>query len=94
MKTSYIKDLEDDNVLSYGTVVIIKQNVGAPIGMSFNVTLTFDVWDYTKQGRNIQSLIDVNFNGEESDGEGSDGEDDGDNGNGCAKKQKFTRRKR
>ena len=100
MKTSYIKGLDDDNVLAYGTVVIIKQNVGAPIGMSFNVTLTFDVWDYTKQGRNIQSLIDVNFTGEESDGEesegenGGEGEGEGDNGNGCARKQKFARRKR
>lgn len=102
MKTSYIKGLEDDNALAYGTVVIIKQNVGAPIGMSFNVTLTFDVWDYTKQGRNIQSLIDVNFTGEESDGEESEGENggegegegEGDNGNGCTRKQKFARRKR
>lgn len=92
MKTSYIRGLEDEEQLAYGTVVIIKQNVGSVIGMSFNVTLTFDVWDYTSQGKYIQSLVTEDYNNaEDDDSEGESGS--GESGNGCTRKQKITRKK-
>lgn len=92
LKTSYIKGLEDNEALAYGTVIIIKQNVGATVGMSFSVTLTFDCYDYTIQGKNTMDLADTSYTKEPDDGNNSDGED-GDSGNG-SKKPKIMKKKK
>ena len=41
---------EENTDLSYGTVVIVKQNVGQIVGMSFNINMEFDVWDFVVNG--------------------------------------------
>lgn len=101
IKTDYIKGLEDNTALSYGTVVIVKQNVGAVVGMSFNINLEFDCWDYVVNGVKLSEIKDKNLNGipddQEGGDDGSNGDDDGgsapgSNSTGTAK-SKFGRRK-
>lgn len=54
---------EENTDLSYGTIVIVKQNVGQIVGMSFNINMEFDVWDYIINGIKLSEVKDGNLNG-------------------------------
>lgn len=85
IKTDYIKGLEENTDLSYGTIVIVKQNVGAVVGMSFTINMEFDCWDYVVNGVKLSEIKDKNLNGVPDDQEGgSDGGSNGDNDGGSA----------
>ena len=80
IRTEYLQGLAADEALSYGTVVIVKQNVGTVIGMSYTVNMTFDVWDYIINGCKLEDVEDKNLDGDTTDpGEpgNPDGGDDG-----------------
>lgn len=67
-----IAEEEDENTaLSYGTIVIVKQNVGQIVGMSFTINMEFDVWDYVVNGIKLSEIKDKNINGIPDDQEGS-----------------------
>lgn len=84
IRTEYLQGLAADEALSYGTVVIVKQNVGTIIGMSYTVNMTFDVWDYIINGYKLEDVEDKNLDGDTTDpGEPDDpngGEGEGGNG--------------
>ena len=85
IRTEYLQGLAADEALSYGTVVIVKQNVGSVIGMSYTVNMTFDVWDYIINGCKLEDVEDKNLDGDTTDpGESGnpDGGDDGQGGDG------------
>lgn len=85
IKTDYITALPEGTDLSYGSVVIIKQNVGSIVGMSFNINIEFDVWDYIVNGVKLTEVKDKDLDGkddEEGEGEGDQSEDDGQGGDG------------
>ena len=83
MKTDYISSLPEGTDLSYGTVVIVKQNVGSIVGMSFNINMEFDVWDYIVNGVKLSDVKDKDLDGKDDEEEGGDGsEDDGQGGDG------------
>lgn len=98
IKVDYLKKLQEANKgvavggeqedLSYGSVVMIKQNVSDQIiGMSFTVNMYFDCWDYVINGCRLDDIQDKNLDGDTTDeGEGGNGGDDdngeGGNGNG------------
>lgn len=65
LKTDSIIDIEkeENTNLSYGTIIIVKQNVGQIVGMSFNVNMEFDVWDYVINGIKLSEIKDKNLNG-------------------------------
>lgn len=73
IKTDNVKELdeEENTDLSYGTIVIVKQNVGQIVGMSFNINMEFDVWDYVINGIKLSDIKDKNLNGIPDDEEGS-----------------------
>ena len=64
---------EENTDLSYGTVVIVKQNVGQIVGMSFNINMEFDVWDFVVNGIKISEIKDKNLNGIPDDQESGSG---------------------
>lgn len=76
LKTDNVIDEEEDEntALSYGTIVIVKQNVGQIVGMNFTINMEFDVWDYVVNGIKLSEIKDKNLNGipddEESNGSG------------------------
>ena len=81
IKTDYLSSLPEGTDLSYGTVVIVKQNVGSIVGMSFNINMEFDVWDYIVNGVKLSDVKDKDLDGDDDeDGEQSD--DDGQGGDG------------
>lgn len=85
IRTEYLQGLAADEALSYGTVVIVKQNVGTVIGMSYTVNMVFDVWDYIINGCQLEDVEDKNLDGDTTDpGEPDDpsGGDDGQGGDG------------
>ena len=85
IRTEYLQGLAADEALSYGTVVIVKQNVGTVIGMSYTVNMVFDVWDYIINGCKLEDVEDKNLDGDTTDpGEpgNPDGGDDGQGGDG------------
>lgn len=73
LKTDYIKEIEseENTGLSYGTVVIVKQNLGTVVGMSYNINMEFDCWDYVVNGIKLSDIKDKNLNGIPDDEEGS-----------------------
>lgn len=78
IKTDYLKLLDNETALSYGTIVIIKQNVGTVVGMSFNVNMEFDVWDYIVNGVKLVDVEDKDLDGDtEDDKDDGEGENDG-----------------
>lgn len=79
-KTDYLKQLDkkENTDLSYGTIVVVKQNIGALVGMSFNINMRFQVWDYVINGIKLSEIKDKNLNGKDDDEENSN-DDDGDN---------------
>lgn len=96
IKTDYLKKLQEANKnvavgaeredLSYGSVVMIKQNVGDQIiGMSFTVNIYFDCWDYVINGCRLDDIADKNLDGDTED-DGESGEGEGEGGNGSAPK--------
>lgn len=84
IKTDYIANLPEGTDLSYGSVVIIKQNVGSIVGMSFNINMEFDVWDYIVNGVKMTEVKDKDLDGKDDDeeGDGDQSEDDGQGGDG------------
>ena len=83
IKTDYLRKLDEANekvsangekeTLSYGSIVMVKQNVGDQIiGMSFTVNMYFDCWDYIVNGCRITDVKDKNLDGDTED----EGEDD------------------
>lgn len=82
LKTDYITGLPEGTDLSYGTVVIIKQNVGSIVGMSFNVNLEFDVWDYIINGFKLSEVKDKDLDGKDDDDEQSGDDENPDDGQG------------
>lgn len=85
IRTEYLQGLAADEALSYGTVVIVKQNIGSIIGMSYTVNMVFDVWDYIINGCKLEDVEDKNLDGDTTDpGEPDDpsGGDDGQGGDG------------
>ena len=81
IRTEYLQGLPADEALSYGTVVIVKQNVGSVIGMSYTVNMVFDVWDYIINGCKLEDVEDKNLDGDTTD-QGEPGNPDGDDGQG------------
>lgn len=92
IRTENLASLAEDEGLSYGTVIIVKQNVGTIIGMSYTVNMVFDTWDYIINGCRLEDVEDKNLDGDTTD-EGEpdhpgDGDGDGDgsgSGNGMPK---------
>ena len=83
IKTDYLSSLPEGTDLSYGTVVIVKQNVGSIVGMSFNINMEFDVWDYIVNGVKLSDVKDKDLDGkDDEDGDGDQSEDDGQGGDG------------
>lgn len=94
IKVDYLKKLNEANKnvtvggekedLSYGSVVMIKQNVSDQIiGMSFTVNMYFDCWDYVINGCRLEDIQDKNLDGDTTDpGESGSGDDNGEGGNG------------
>ena len=82
IRTEYLQGLAADEALSYGTVVIVKQNVGSVIGMSYTVNMVFDVWDYIINGCKLEDVEDKNLDGDTTDPGESGNPDGGDDGNG------------
>lgn len=84
IKTDYIANFPEGTDLSYGSVVIIKQNVGSIVGMSFNINIEFDVWDYIVNGVKLSEVKDKDLDGkdDEDDGQGEPSEDEGGDGQG------------
>lgn len=85
IRTDNLKNLAANEALSYGTVVIVKQNVGTIIGMSYTVNMVFDCWDYIINGCKLEDVEDKNLDGDTTDpGEPDDptGGDDGQGGDG------------
>lgn len=72
IKTDNVIDLEkeENTNLSYGTIIIVKQNVGQIVGMSFNINMEFDVWDYVINGIKLSEIKDRNLNGVNDEDEG------------------------
>lgn len=66
-------DEEENTDLSYGTIVIVKQNVGQIVGMSFTINMEFDVWDYVINGIKLSEIKDKNLNGIPDEDEGDSG---------------------
>ena len=91
IRTENLANLAEDEALSYGTVIVVKQNVGTVIGMSYTVNMVFDVWDYIINGCRLEDVEDKNLDGDTTDegepdhpGDGDgDGSGDG-SGNGSA----------
>ena len=81
IRTEYLQGLPADEALSYGTVIIVKQNVGSVIGMSYTVNMVFDVWDYIINGCKLEDVEDKNLDGDTTD-QGEPGNPDGDDGQG------------
>lgn len=80
IRTEYLQGLAANEALSYGTVIIVKQNVGTIIGMSYTVNMVFDCWDYIINGCKLEDVEDKNLDGDTTDpGEKDDpvGGDDG-----------------
>lgn len=92
IKTDYIANLPEGTDLSYGSVVIIKQNVGSIVGMSFNINIEFDVWDYIINGIKLSEVKDKDLDGkdDEDDGQGEPSEDEGGDGDGDGSTQQPT----
>ena len=82
IRTDNLKSLAADEALSYGTVVIVKQNVGTVIGMSYTVNMVFDCWDYIINGCKLEEVEDKNLDGDTTDPGEPDHPDDGDDGDG------------
>lgn len=82
IRTEYLQGLAADEALSYGTVVIVKQNVGTVIGMSYTVNMVFDVWDYIINGCKLEDVEDKNLDGDTTDPGEPGNPDGGDDGNG------------
>lgn len=84
IKSDYVAALPEGTDLSYGSVVIIKQNVGSIVGMSFNINMEFDVWDYIVNGMKLSEVKDKDLDGkdDEEDGDGEQSDDDGQGGDG------------
>lgn len=83
IRTDYLQGLAADEALSYGTVVIVKQNVGTVIGMSYTVNMVFDVWDYIINACKLDDVEDKNLDGDTTDpGEPDDPNGEGEGGNG------------
>ena len=83
IRTDNLQGLAANQALSYGTVVIVKQNVGTIIGMSYTVNMVFDCWDYIINGCKLEDVEDKNLDGDTTDpGEpgNPDGGDDGQGG--------------
>ena len=82
IKSDYVAALPEGTDLSYGSVVIIKQNVGSIVGMSFNINMEFDVWDYIINGVKLSEVKDKDLDGKDDEGDGDQSEDDGQGGDG------------
>ena len=82
IRTEYLQGLAADEALSYGTIVIVKQNVGSVIGMSYTVNMVFDVWDYIINGCKLEDVEDKNLDGDTTDPGEPGNPDGGDDGNG------------
>lgn len=82
IRTENLEGLADDEALSYGTVVIVKQNVGTIIGMSYTVNMVFDAWDYIINGCKLEDVEDKNLDGDTTDPGEPGNPDGGDDGNG------------
>lgn len=85
IKSDYVAALPEGTDLSYGSVIIIKQNVGQIVGMSFNINMEFDVWDYIVNGIKLSEVKDKDLDGKDDpdgEGDGDQSEDDGQGGDG------------
>ena len=80
-------------MLSFGTFVILKENVGEDvIADKYNIEMTFAVWDYINMGMSLEAAQkqweDEHPNGDDDDGSGSGSGSGSSPSTGCGRRRR------